>query len=214
MTTSTLTDLRWPDAKTIAARHYTCGYCGASVAPDTGLTGTYNSTPYGWVFICHHCTRPTYIDVAGTQSPSPVFGKPVTNIPDKTVGALYEEARRATGAQSYTATVLCCRKLLMHIAVSKGADTNKNFLYYVEYLAAQHYIPPDAKGWVDYIRTKGNEATHEIVIMQKEEAERLQRFAKCFYGLSLNFQQPFSRQLLRHSPDRATGRNPFRVLTT
>jgi hypothetical protein len=69
------------------------------------------------------------------------------------------------GVNSFTSAVLTCRKLLMHIAVEKGAPTNQSFLQYVEYLEQNHYVPPGGKGWVDYIRTKGNEANHEIKIM-------------------------------------------------
>jgi hypothetical protein len=46
----------------------------------------------------------------------------------------------------------------MHIAVSKGAKPGGQFIKYVEYLAAQNYVLPDAKPWVDHIRQKGNEA--------------------------------------------------------
>ena len=55
----------------------------------------------------------------------------------------------------------------MHIAVEKGATTGKSFIEYVEYLYGHHYIPPDGKEWVDYIRQKGDEATHEIRMMNK-----------------------------------------------
>jgi len=59
----------------------------------------------------------------------------------------------------------------MNVAVSKGADTGKSFLHYVDFLADQHFVPPGAKDWVDHIRQKGNEANHEISIMSKEEAQ-------------------------------------------
>ena len=77
---------------------------------------------------------------------------------------------------SYTASVLCCRKLVMHIAVSKKAGEGKNFAYYIQYLSDNNYVPPGAKEWVDQIREKGNEANHEIVLMQKEDAEELISF--------------------------------------
>jgi hypothetical protein len=74
---------------------------------------------------------------------------------------------------SFTAAVLCCRKLLMHIAVEKKAKEGLSFQTYVEYLSEKNYIPPDGKEWVDHIRDKGNEANHEIKIMKKEDAEDL-----------------------------------------
>jgi hypothetical protein len=66
----------------------------------------------------------------------------------------------------------------MHIGVDSGAATGLNFLEYVEYLAAKGYVPPNGKTWVDHIRRKGNEANHEIVLMQKEDAEQLIDFVE------------------------------------
>jgi Domain of unknown function (DUF4145) len=79
---------------------------------------------------------------------------------------------------SFTSAVLTCRKLLMHIAVEKGAPTGQSFLEYVEYLAEKHYVPPDGKGWVDHIRTKGNEANHVIKIMSSDDAKDLIEFSE------------------------------------
>jgi len=91
---------------------------------------------------------------------------------------LYAEARFCMTVNSFTSAVLTCRKLLMHIAVAKGAPTNKSFLEYVEYLSDKNYVPPDGKGWVDYIRTKGNEANHEIKIMSVDDAKDLITFSE------------------------------------
>ena len=79
---------------------------------------------------------------------------------------------------AYTASVLCCRKLLMHVAVSEGTDENKSFAYYVRYLAEEGHIPPKATAWVDRTRDKGNNANHEIDLMGREAAERLIKFSE------------------------------------
>jgi hypothetical protein len=63
-------------------------------------------------------------------------------------------------------------------AVSEGAAENKGFAYYVNYLAEEGHIPPKATTWVDHIRDKGNEANHEIKIMNREDAERLIKFSE------------------------------------
>lgn len=52
----------------------------------------------------------------------------------------------------------------MNIAVSQGADEGLRFVEYVEYLANSGFVPPNGRGWVDHIRKKGNEATHEIAL--------------------------------------------------
>jgi hypothetical protein len=49
------------------------------------------------------------------------------DIPETNVAALYDEARGAIGAKAYTAAVMCCRKLLMHIAVEKKAPEGATF---------------------------------------------------------------------------------------
>lgn len=66
----------------------------------------------------------------------------------------------------------------MSIAVSQGAKAGDSFISYVEYLANNGYVPPNGRGWVDHIRKKGNEATHEIVLMTREDAHDLISFAE------------------------------------
>ena len=127
--------------------------------------------------MCSYCGSPTYFDVQGNQFPGAPFGNPVASVPAD-VGALYSEARKCMVVNSFTSAVLTCRKLLMHIAVEKGAAAGETFMEYVEYLSQKGYIPPDGKGWVDYIRTKGNEANHEIKIMESVDAADLITFSE------------------------------------
>jgi alkylhydroperoxidase family enzyme len=44
----------------------------------------------------------------------------------------------------------------MNVAVSQGAKAGERFAAYVDYLAAEGYVPRNAKGWVDLIRAKGD----------------------------------------------------------
>ncbi len=66
----------------------------------------------------------------------------------------------------------------MNIAVQQGAKEGLKFIEYVEYLAANGFIPPNGRGWVDHIRKKGNEATHEISLMGLADAEELVAFSE------------------------------------
>ena len=75
----------------------------------------------------------------------------------------------------------------MNIAVSKDAQPGLKFIEYVQYLSDQNYIPPDAKGWVDHIRVKGNEATHEITIMTRADAEELIAFIQMLMKVIYEF---------------------------
>lgn len=72
-------------------------------------------------------------------------------------------------ANAPTLAVLGFRKLLMHVAVGKGAPTSQTFQQYVTFLDVNHHVPVGAKDWIDHIRTRGNEANHEIKMMSKEE---------------------------------------------
>lgn len=123
-----------------------------------------------------HCDHPTLFH-ADRQIPGVSPGAEVGHLP-KDIEALYTEARGCTGNSNFTAAVLVCRKLLMNIAVSLGAESGNPFIHYVGYLADKGYVPPGGKGWVDHIRTKGNEATHEIVLMNKTDAEELISFTE------------------------------------
>jgi hypothetical protein len=144
--------------------------------------------PAGHIYICHHCHRPTFFNSSdGTQTPGKRFGNDVAGIDDQGVASLYSEARDCFSKNAFTSAVLSCRKLLMHIAVAKGDVPGKNFIDYVEYLSAKGYVPPDAKSWVDHIRTKGNEANHEIVIMSEEEAKDLISFSEMLLRLIYEF---------------------------
>jgi hypothetical protein len=68
--------------------------------------------------------------------------------------------------------------MLMNIAVDQGAADGLKFIEYVEFLASNGFIPPNGKTWVDHIRKKGNEATHEIALMAQADAEELVSFVE------------------------------------
>jgi hypothetical protein len=114
------------------------------------------------------------------------FGERVPNVPADLL-ALYEEARRCTSHDAYTAAVLVLRKLLMNIAVANGADTGKRFVEYVEHLAANHFVPPNGKPWVDHIRKRGNEANHEIQLMTEQDAKDLVVFSQMLLTFIYDF---------------------------
>jgi hypothetical protein len=184
-----MSDYDWQNICEIPSRSYKCGYCGNSLASNLGFLAyeTGSKHTFGLIYTCHFCGQPTFIDYIDKQWPGITFGNPVNDIPDKAIRDLYDEARRITGVGGYTAAVLCCRKLLMHIAVTKGAPVGQNFVSYVEYLADNHFVPPDAKEWVDHIRKKGNEANHEIAIMSKEDAENLMSFIEMLLKVIFEF---------------------------
>lgn len=162
--------ISWNNISQIPSRSYICGYCGENIASNLGFLGeshNYKPPKIFFIYICHVCKSPTFFDDDYKQTPGSLFGKIVNDIPSKEVEELYNESRRCMSTESYTASVLYSRKLLMNIAVSKGAMEGLNFKEYVDFLSDKGFIPPDGKEWVDHIRNKGNEATHQIAIMKK-----------------------------------------------
>ena len=141
----------WVNIIRLPSKSFTCGHCGKIVASAAG----YNTQdhPQKYVYVCPNCSRPTYF-AGTTQLPGVVPGVYVEHLPDD-VKTLYREARNCVAIGSYTSAVLSCRKLLMHIAVDHHAVEGKKFVEYVEYLADKGYVPPNGRGWVDHIRTKG-----------------------------------------------------------
>jgi hypothetical protein len=121
----------------LKSRKYTCGFCGNVVASNVGY---YREGTSDFLAICPHCDRPTYFGDGLGQQPRAMPGNEVTHLPEE-LEALYLEARRCIAAGAHTASVLVCRKLLMHIAVEKGAKAGGTFLAYVDFLAEKGYVP-------------------------------------------------------------------------
>jgi len=194
-----MSPLVWESIHNLESRKYTCGYCGNPLASEKGWWARIGpgQAAGGWIYVCHHCSKPSFFDAGDRQTPGVTFGNPVKDIPDKTVEQLYDEARSTTGAGAFTAAVLCCRKLLMHIAVSKGAAAGDTFVNYVQFLADKNFIPPDARDWVDHIRTKGNEANHEITIMSKADAEELLSFVEMLLKVIFEFPAAVRRRTVK-----------------
>lgn len=177
---------KWLQTQTFRSKDYVCGYCGRSLTSEKGYSIEGVSADAVSIRICHHCSKPTFFN-RDEQTPGSIYGEDVFGIEDQGVKDLYKEARKCTKECAYTASILCCRKLLMHVAVSKGAEENKSFIEYVQYLSDKNFIPPGAKDWVDIIRDKGNEANHEIVIMGKQDAEDLLKFMEMLLKIVYEF---------------------------
>jgi hypothetical protein len=103
------------------------------------------------------------------------MGNEVQNLPVE-IQLIWSEIRNSTSRSAFMSAVILGRKLLMHIAVDAGAQPGLPFVSYVDYLETNHYVPPNSNKWVDKIRSHGNEATHEIVIKKKEDAEEIMVF--------------------------------------
>ncbi|MBZ1511457.1 DUF4145 domain-containing protein [Leuconostoc mesenteroides] len=183
---------KW-ESKTIMDFTYTCGYCGSRVTSERGMSlNTKNRDGYlgnyasQGVYICPNCKYPTFI-YEDMQVPGNNYGNSVDHV-SKEVEDVYNEARKSFSVAAYTGSLLLCRKLLMHVAVDFGADKNKNFFDYVNYLKDNHYVSQNSGEWIDSIRKFGNVATHQIVVNTKEDAEKMIKF--CEMLLKMNYEYP------------------------
>lgn len=177
-----VTNNEWSGANPLHGVTFVCPYCGATHTPFTlgGASATYRpaASGNGWVgaptarlLACTACSMP-YIDLRAENRtiPGQRFGSSVRNVPDQ-LARLYDEARDAASVSAYTACAMVARKVLMNLAVLEGAEENKSFQFYVDYLANNGFVPPRGRPWVDKIRTQGNTATHEIEIVSPEDAK-------------------------------------------
>lgn len=184
--------MSWRNLESVGPAKYTCGWCGNVVASVVGYRIERAVEPR--IQICPNCLNPTLFR-GDAQVPGVSPGEEVAHLPPD-VDALYKEARKCCAASCYTASVLICRKLLMNIAVAQGAAPGLAFIAYVEHLANSGYVPPNGKGWVDHIRKKGNEATHEIALMSKLDADELLAFLE----MLLKFIYEFPNRIPKAGP--------------
>lgn len=187
---------KWYSTSTIKGKNYICGYCGKDITSNIGfrMYDPSNSSLWdpgtGYIYICHNCNKPTYISSC-EQTPGASYGKNFEKeiFKNDLVYSLYNEACQCMKVNAYTSVGMCCRKLLMHISVDCGAEENKKFVYYVDYLDQNNYIPINCKKWVDIIRNKGNEANHEIIILNENDARQLIQFVQIM--ISVIYEMPY-----------------------
>lgn len=174
-------NLGWYSVRLIKNKSFICGYCSDKIATDRGYQLGMNvdgsGNQIGGIYICPNCHGPNFLSPSQAWFPGQKIGRSVRNVPEE-LNNLYEEARRCAKENCFTATVLICRKMLMNISVQQGAKENLSFIKYVNFLSENGYVPPNGKGWVDHIRKKGNEATHEIVAMEMGDAKDLLFFTE------------------------------------
>lgn len=171
-----LYDFEYKDARALKSIPLACGYCGEHVAPSKGYCISADSHAVAYIYQCPHCKNPIIYFIDADESiPGAMYGREVKSLPEN-IQLLYNECRTCYANQCYTAAQMIARTLLMHIAVEQGAEEGWSFVKYVNYLDDNGYIPPNGKKWVDYIRTSGNVANHEIVIKEKEETEKVITF--------------------------------------
>lgn len=164
----------WREITFSGSNPYTCGYCGNVV---TSLAGYFENGGFRRkIYICPRCEGPTTF-VGEDLEPGVVTGSEVLNYPED-LARLYKEARSCMAAAANTGAVLCARKLLMNIAVSKGAEKGNRFTSYIDFLTDGGHVPPESRDLVKRIRDKGHEAPHEIMETSRADAADLINFSE------------------------------------
>lgn len=187
-------NLFWQGESYLKENKFVCGHCGTSTSSVKGMalrnglnsTDSYRRDKNNGVYICTDCEMPTFI-WNQFQYPGNRYGSEVSDL-SELLGTVYDEARSAYSSGAYTGVALLCRKLLMHIAIELGAQENKRFIDYVNFLEEEKHITTRSKEWVDSIRTNGNASTHQMQIASKEEAEKMIKFSEMI--LKTNFEYP------------------------
>ena len=141
---------RWINTMDLTPMSFTCGHCVKVVAAVAGhSTG---DTPQRYVYVCPNCSRPTYFAEDETQLPGIAPGVEVEHLPGD-VEKLYREARNCVVIGLYTASVLSCRKLLMHIAVAQEVAAGKvSSTTWSTWQKRVTFLQTDEAGWITFGR--------------------------------------------------------------
>ena len=176
----------WNDLKSVGVQSFDCGYCGAHVASGQGWGATRRVPEDRLIRNCPNCQGPTLFFGDEPRVPGSSPGPNVPNLPAE-VRTLYGEARDAAASGAYTGAVMICRTILASTAVQQGAEPGQSFNQYVGYLADNGFEPPNGRGWVEYIRTRGNDAIHDIILMTRSDAVAVIEFTGALLGFIYDF---------------------------
>lgn len=80
----------WNNVTNVDKRSYTCGFCGNKVGPDSGYVGIDSShaRQKAYIMVCPCCSKPTFMDDEGQQTPNIRMGNEVEGIDDEGVKSL------------------------------------------------------------------------------------------------------------------------------
>lgn len=148
---------------------YTCATCGRDVSGAVVAKTMSGGRPVRWMQ-CPNCGDGAVQRMDGNVHPGVAFGVKLEGLPAE-VDVAYTEARNCMVVDAYGACELLCRKILMCVAVEKGAEEGDSFSSYLTYLGKKGFITDAMMGWVEIIKEHGNKATHTIEKVDKGRAE-------------------------------------------
>ena len=146
---------------------FTCAHCSSKVSGAVVATADHNRIKW---LQCPSCGNGSVHMREGFIYQSAQFGPDVQGLPND-VAEAFGESRRCMSVNAFTAAELLCRKILMHVAVDKGATEGDTFAAYLLFLETHGYVTPPMKEWVNLIRKHGNASTHKLASPDKSRAE-------------------------------------------
>ncbi len=167
-----------PQQEALGPIDWTCGFCSQSVGEDQGWRAVDAEGHHvAAIRICRRCRRPTFFEIAQPPFPEPLPGEAIPHVPEP-VNGMYEEARACVRAGAHRSAALACRTTLMYIATQLNGEQRieGGFQANIKWLFDNHWIPPNGRAWVEHIREKGNDATHEVMTPDPELARQLVDF--------------------------------------
>lgn len=180
------TDVVWEEKWTREnGVQFSCGFCGGNANPSQKLVGAIrdgagNRPLFGVIRTCPRCGQPSFFrEEDGFQSPAPMVGAFISHLP-REIETLYNEARECITANSPNACAMVCRKIILHVAADKGFKPSSYgaFQKSVEFVYEQNIMPSGSKEWVDVIRSIGNDANHEIELIDEDLARLALQFTQ------------------------------------
>jgi len=148
---------------------YKCATCERDISGAVVAFASSGGHTVRWLQ-CTHCGDGAVQRIDENIYPGVAFGIKLDGLPED-VELAYKEARNCMAVDAYGACELVCRKILMCVAVEKGAKEGESFSSYLKYLGDKGFITDAMMGWVGIIKENGNKATHKIEKVDKGRAE-------------------------------------------
>jgi len=148
---------------------YKCARCERDISGAVVAIASSEGDTVRWLQ-CTNCGDGAVQRIDKNIYPGVAFGVKLEGLPED-VELAYTEARNCMAVDAYGACELICRKILMCVAVEKGAREGESFSSYLKYLGDKGFITDAMMGWVGIIKENGNKATHKIEQVNEERAE-------------------------------------------
>lgn len=178
-------DSSWKNVEALISLPFVCWNCNNLVASDKGYK-THNDNLKKKIYLCPHCNAPNVYDSDGKAILSSLTGKEIKKLPEN-IKNVYDEVRKCMQSNSFTGAVMLMRKIIMNIAVHEGAEKNKNFAEYIDYLCDNGIVHKKSKNKADSVRELGNNANHEIENRTQEEAQNCFEFIELLLMANYEF---------------------------